>query len=118
MELLIIASLIIIVLLLSVIFRLKTKQSDVREINRDVERREADLQRSIRELTDRQHSFSEYQGQQHYDENSGWYSDDYIERDNQKVEYCNINNIPLLVLNKDNYDTNLIIDFYNKNTGG
>lgn len=59
MELPIIASLIIIVLLLSVIFRLKTKQNDVRGINRDIERKEADLQRSIRELTDRQHSFSQ-----------------------------------------------------------
>lgn len=60
----------------------------------------------------------EYQGQQHYDINSGWYSEDYIERDNQKINYCNINNIPLLILNKENYNTDIIMNFYNRNIGG
>lgn len=60
----------------------------------------------------------EYQGQQHYDINSSWYSEDYVDRDNLKIDYCNDNNIPLLILNKDNYDTNIIMDFYNRNVGG
>lgn len=53
----------------------------------------------------------EYNGVQHY--KSGYYSDDdeLFERDKMKVEYCNRNMIPLLVLNKDNYDEKYILDW-------
>ena len=53
----------------------------------------------------------EYNGIQHYE--SGYYSDDdeLFERDKMKIEYCNRNMIPLLVLNKDNYDEKYILDW-------
>lgn len=44
----------------------------------------------------------EYQGEQHYEKNNPWYSEDLIERDNLKKEYCDKNNIPLITLDKRN----------------
>lgn len=44
----------------------------------------------------------EYHGEQHYDNNSSWYTEDYQERDKIKKEYCDFNNIKLLIWNKDN----------------
>lgn len=60
----------------------------------------------------------EYNGAQHYDKNSSWYSKEYILRDQQKIKYCNDKNIPLLILNQNNFSYNLILNFYNKNNGG
>ena len=42
----------------------------------------------------------EYQGEQHYNQNSSWYSDDYVARDKLKQNYCQNKNIPLLIWNK------------------
>lgn len=41
----------------------------------------------------------EYQGRQHYDKNSKFYSEDGVYRDNLKKEYCLKNNILLLLFN-------------------
>lgn len=60
----------------------------------------------------------EYNGIQHYDQNSSWYSKEYILRDKQKIEYCKNKNIPLLILNKDNFSYDSILNFYNKTAGG
>lgn len=63
----------------------------------------------------------EYNGEQHYNKNSSWYSELYVERDKQKIKYCENNNIPLLILNKDNFSYEKILIFYtnlNKNVGG
>lgn len=63
----------------------------------------------------------EYNGQQHYDQNSSWYSKDYLNRDKQKVDYCNNNHIPLLILNKATFSYDKILNFYNqfnKNSSG
>jgi hypothetical protein len=46
----------------------------------------------------------EYQGQQHYDEDNNWYSEDAVKRDWQKQEYCKQHNIPLYCIDK---NTNL-----------
>lgn len=54
----------------------------------------------------------EYQGQQHYDKKHRWYTKGGVVRDRQKVDYCKKNHIPLLILNKDNYDVKLIREFY------
>lgn len=56
----------------------------------------------------------EYNGEQHYNKESSWYSKDYLNRDKQKIDYCCNNNIPLLILNKDNFSYQIILDFYNK----
>lgn len=56
----------------------------------------------------------EYNGEQHYDKSSSWYSEEYLKRDEQKINYCYINNIPLLILNKNIFSYELILDFYNK----
>ena len=42
----------------------------------------------------------EYNGEQHYDVTSSWYSDEYCERDKLKKDYCEKKKIPLLVWNK------------------
>ena len=55
----------------------------------------------------------EYHGEQHYNQNSTWYSDDYLIRDEQKIKYCNSNNIPLLILNKNSFSYEVILAFYN-----
>lgn len=52
----------------------------------------------------------EVQGRQHYDTNNGWYNPDVIIHDKMKQQYCNENNIPLLILNyqgqeKENFST-------------
>lgn len=44
----------------------------------------------------------EYQGEQHYDNNSSWYSEEYQERDKIKKEYCDFNNIRLIIWDKEN----------------
>lgn len=50
----------------------------------------------------------EYHGQQHYNKDDYMYRD-YIEKhDKMKIEYCKIHNIPLVIINKDNY--NQILD--------
>lgn len=41
----------------------------------------------------------EYQGTQHYDTNSSWYSEEAVERDQLKRDYCNNKNIQLFELN-------------------
>ena len=46
----------------------------------------------------------EFQGEQHTDKNNWWYSEEGIERDKLKKEYCKNNNIPLLYCDK---NTNL-----------
>lgn len=46
----------------------------------------------------------EYQGEQHIDINNKWYSEDYIERDKLKYQYCKDNNIKLYYCDK---NTNL-----------
>ena len=42
----------------------------------------------------------EYQGEQHYDINSDWYSEEAVKRDELKKEYCKQHNIKLIELNK------------------
>lgn len=42
----------------------------------------------------------EYNGEQHYNPTSSWYSDEYKERDELKRRYCDSKNIPLLTWNK------------------
>lgn len=51
----------------------------------------------------------EYQGDQHIDSESSWYSEDYIARDNLKRKYCQEHNIPLLYCDK-NTDLNSFLD--------
>lgn len=48
----------------------------------------------------------EYQGKQHYFQNSGWGEDllDIQFRDNQKSKYCQENNIPLIIIPYTDYD--------------
>ena len=46
----------------------------------------------------------EYQGTQHFDQNCSWYSEDYVERDNTKKQYCQDKHIPLYCYDK---NTNL-----------
>ena len=46
----------------------------------------------------------EFQGKQHYDENSKYYSLDLIKHDKMKKDYCNLNKIPLIIIDfKRNY---------------
>ena len=40
----------------------------------------------------------EFNGKQHYDENSKFYTEEGVYRDQLKVEYCKNNNIPLIIL--------------------
>ena len=51
---------------------------------------------------DKLYCLIEYHGEQHYDDSSSWYSEEYQERDKIKREYCNLHNIQLLIWNKDN----------------
>ena len=47
----------------------------------------------------------EFQGEQHYDPSNGYYNETIIEHDRMKKEYCNKNNIKLIIINyKRNYD--------------
>ena len=57
----------------------------------------------------------EYQGEQHYNPKVAWYSEDLIERDNRKREYCKEHNIPLLYLAKDSDIEGEILKFYENN---
>lgn len=57
----------------------------------------------------------EYQGEQHYNPKVAWYSEDLVERDNRKKEYCKEHNIPLLYLTKDSDIKGEIINFYETN---
>lgn len=62
----------------------------------------------------------EYNGEQHYlNKPMGWYTQERLNeiqyRDNLKTEYCYKNQIPLLILNKDNYNENMILEWINKN---
>lgn len=54
----------------------------------------------------------EYQGRQHYDKNSKYYSKEIIENDKLKIKYCQINKIPLLILDKNSNLEKEIIDYY------
>lgn len=47
----------------------------------------------------------EFNGRQHYDKKSRYYSVDGIERDNLKINYCKKNNIPLLIIK---YNENIL----------
>ena len=50
----------------------------------------------------------EYQGIQHFDKNNPWYSEENMERDDMKKEYCILNNIPLLCLTEaDNLESSI-----------
>ena len=48
----------------------------------------------------------------------GWYTQERLNEiqyhDNLKTEYCYKNQIPLLILNKDNYNENMILEWINK----
>lgn len=47
----------------------------------------------------------EFQGEQHYNPSNGFYNETIIEHDRMKREYCNKNNIKLVIINyKRNYD--------------
>jgi hypothetical protein len=47
----------------------------------------------------------EFQGEQHYNTNNGFYNEDVIRHDKMKQEYCNKNNINLIIIDyKRNYD--------------
>ena len=60
----------------------------------------------------------EYNGRQHYEPVSRFGGMErlieYQTSDLKKQEYCQINSIPLLILNKDNYSNDLIISWFNK----
>lgn len=57
----------------------------------------------------------EYNGQQHYNSVDFFGGEEtfnkQIKNDSKKEEYCKDNNIPLLILNKDNYSEKTVIDF-------
>ena len=53
----------------------------------------------------------EYNGEQHYDINNNFYKDYIAKHDKMKIEYCQNNNISLLILNKDNYNLNFILSW-------
>ena len=58
----------------------------------------------------------EYQGRQHYDIKSKFYSEEGIYRDELKKQYCTKNNIPLLIFNSSHSDSvivNQIKEAYN-----
>lgn len=55
----------------------------------------------------------EYNGDQHYNNKSAIYRDYVVKHDQMKIEYCNNKNIPLLILTKDNYSKELILDWIN-----
>lgn len=55
----------------------------------------------------------EYNGEQHYNKESSWYSEEYLKRDEQKINYCKNHYIPLLILNKNTFSYEKILDFYN-----
>lgn len=46
----------------------------------------------------------EYNGQQHYIQSDPWFKEDIYKHDQMKIEYCNKHNIPLIIINKDNYN--------------
>lgn len=47
----------------------------------------------------------EFQGEQHYNQSNGFYNETIIEHDKMKREYCDKNNIKLIIINyKRNYD--------------
>lgn len=47
----------------------------------------------------------EYQGEQHYNKNNGYYNEDIIRHDKQKYEYCISKKIPLIIIQyKRNYN--------------
>lgn len=54
----------------------------------------------------------EYQGRQHYDKSSKYYSEDLIKHDNMKKEYCKENNIKLYELNKNTNIENFIYELW------
>ena len=60
----------------------------------------------------------EYNGEQHYNPDSSWYSEAQVTRDEYKIEYSKKHNIPLLILDQNNFSYELILDFYNRNAGG
>lgn len=50
----------------------------------------------------------EYQGTQHFDKDNPWYSEENVERDDMKKEYCILNGIPLLRLTEaDNLESSI-----------
>ena len=57
----------------------------------------------------------EYNGRQHYESVSRFGGEkrllEYQFSDQKKCEYCNNHSIPLLILNKDNYSKELILDW-------
>jgi len=61
----------------------------------------------------------EYNGEQHYlNKPMGWYTQERLKeiqyRDELKIEYCYNNQIPLLILNKNNYNENIILEWINQ----
>lgn len=52
----------------------------------------------------------EYQGEQHYNKNSRYYSDNLIEHDKMKINYCKEKGIKLLILNKNSNLEKEILD--------
>ena len=53
----------------------------------------------------------EYNGEQHYNKNSAIYKEYVTEHDIMKRDYCLSHNIPLLVLTKENYSQDKILDW-------
>ncbi len=61
----------------------------------------------------------EYNGEQHYlNKPMGWYTQERLSeiqyRDRLKIKYCYNNQIPLLILNKNNYNENIILEWINQ----
>ena len=52
-------------------------------------------------LNNKLYCLIEYHGEQHYNTESTWYSQEYQDRDKLKEKYCLDNNIPLLIWNKE-----------------
>lgn len=59
----------------------------------------------------------EYHGKQHYNSDSQWSSETYQKHDKLKEDYCQKNNIPLLILNNNNYNEDIIIKWINNTSG-
>ena len=53
----------------------------------------------------------EYNGDQHYNINDKFYRDYVAKHDIMKIEYCQNNNIPLLILSKENYNVDFILQW-------
>ena len=55
----------------------------------------------------------EYNGDQHYNPSDPFYKESVAKHDTMKIDYCQHHQIPLLILNKNNYQTLFILQWIN-----